>query len=176
MSNAFLYRMPAGIAGAVGRVEHATIEPGIFDSSYPCLAYGILVKLVGGKVRPIASADIIASVQNGFLVRPFPVQEGQGSSAASELLGAAAPNVTLAANILKRGYISVKVTGNGGTALASIAKGDAIYVRKTAAISPALGSVGDIEAGTATGNEAVTGAYFMGAADSDGFCEIAFNI
>jgi hypothetical protein len=63
--------------------------------------------------------------------------------------------------------------------LASIAKGDAVRIRKTAGAGAGAGntgSVGDIEAGAATGNEAVTGAYFMGAADADGFCEIAFNI
>lgn len=73
MSNTFLYRMPAGIAGDVQRREHATIEPGIYDTDYPCLKYGILVKIVSGKVRPIANADTIATVQAGFLVHPFPM-------------------------------------------------------------------------------------------------------
>jgi hypothetical protein len=179
MTNAFIYRMPAGIAGDVQRREHATIETGIFDTSYPCLAYGILVKLVSGKVRPIVSADVIATVQQGFLARPFPIQEPQGSSAASELIGGGAPNTTLAANIMKRGYMSVLVTANGSVALADIAKGSAVYVRKTAgagAGAGGTGAVGDIEAGTITGNELVTNAFFMGAADANGFCEIAFNI
>ena len=177
MSNTFLYRMPAGIAGQVNRVEAATIEPGIFDASYPCLAYGILVQISSGKVRPIASGETIANLKGlGFLARPFPIQEAQGTSAANELIGAGAPNTTFAANVMKRGYMSVLVTANGATALADIVKGDPVYVRTLAAVSPLEGSVGDIEAGSTTGNEVVSGAYFMGAPDSNGFGEIAYNI
>ena len=174
MSNTFLYRMPAGIPGDVQRAEHATIEPGIYDTSYPCLAYGILTKIISGKVRPIASGDTIASLTlGGFLVRPFPVQEPAGTTAAAEAIAAGTPNTTLAADLLKRGYMTVKITANGGTALASIAKGDPVYVRVTASVS---GAVGDIEAGTASGNEVVSGAYFMGGVDADGNGEIAYNI
>lgn len=179
MSNTFLYRMPAGIAGDVQRREHATIEPGIYDTNYPCLKYGILVKIVSGKVRPIANADTIATVQAGFLVRPFPMNEPIGTSAADQLIAGGAPNTALAANVMKRGYMTVKVTANGSIALADIAKGSAVYVRKTAGAgggAGGTGSIGDIEAGTITGNEAVTGAYFMGGVDSDGFGEVAFNI
>lgn len=175
MSNAYLYRMPAGVPGDVQRREHATIEPAQYDTDYPCLAYGILTKIVSGKIRPIASGDTIASLSlAGFLVRPFPLQEAIGTSAANEALGAAAPDYTnKLADILKRGYMTVKVTAGGGTALASIAKGNAVYVRVTADTGKA---VGDIEAGSASGNEVVTGAYFMGGVDADGYGEIAWNI
>jgi hypothetical protein len=172
----FLYRMPSGIAGDVQRHEHATIEPGIFDASYPCLKFGILIKTVSGKVRPIASADVIATVQKGFLVRPFPIQEPIASTAADELLGGGAPNIAYAANVMKRGYMTVLVGAGGATAFASIVKDDPVYCRQLAAVAPLVGSVGDIEAGSATGNSAITGCYFMGPADSNGFCEIAFNI
>ena len=179
ISNTMLYRMPSGIAGDVGRKFVSTIEAGIFDTSYPCLLHGILVKYVAGKVRPIANADVIASVQQGFLCRPYPFQEPQGSSAASELLGGGVPNLTHPANILKSGYMTVQL-GNtlgtlhqGATAYANIVKGDAVYCRKTAS---GVGTVGDIEAGSISGNEAITLCYFMGPADAAGNVEIAFNI
>ena len=183
-SNAFLYRMPAGIAGDVTRKgsNAMIIEPAIFDTSFPCLLFGILVKLVAGKIRPIASGDVVASVQYGLLVRPFPTQDAFGSSLASELPGGGAvPNTLFPANVLKSGYMTVLLGNSGGyggaTAFASIAKGDAVYVRKTVSI---LGVVGDIEAGSAAGNEVIAtnfaNTYFMGPADSNGFVEIAFNI
>jgi len=173
MSNAFVYRMPAGVPGDVGRLEQATIEPNQYDTDYPCLAYGILVKLVASKIRPIASGDDISAVGYGFLVRPYPIQEPIGSAASSQALSAGAPNTALAADVLRRGYMTVKVTAGGATAIASIAKGDAVYVRSTADTGKV---VGDIEAGSISGNDTVTGAIFMGAADTDGNVEIAYNI
>lgn len=172
MSNTFLYRMPAGIAGDIQRREEATVEPGLFDASYPCLAYGIFVKLVSGKYRPLVSTGNVNLVV-GMLARPYPIQEPQGSSAASELNGAGVPNATMAADVLKRGYIAVKVTTGGATAPTSIAKGDQVYVRTTDGSGKATG---DIEAGSITGNSAVTGCFFTGVADSNGFCEVAYNI
>ena len=171
MSNTFTYRMPAGIAGAVGRMEIATIEPGLADASYPCLAFGIFLKLSSGKYRPLVSGDVAASIV-GLLVRPFPVQEPIGSSAANEAVGGGLSSTSII-NILKRGYMTVLVTANGGTALANIAKGDQVYVRVTASVA---GAVGDIEAGSASGNVAVTGAYFLGGVDASGYGEIAYNI
>lgn len=175
MSNAFLYRMPAGIAGDIQRREHATVEPGMLDASYPALAYGVFLKLVSGLYRIVASGDTIATVavNGGFLARPFPIQEAIGTSAANELLGGGAPDVTKVANIMKRGYISVKVTAGGSTALADIKKGDPVYIRVTADTGKV---VGDIEGGTVSGNELLPGAYFMGGVDANGMGEIAFNI
>jgi hypothetical protein len=171
MSNVFLYRMPAGIPGDVQRREHATIETGIYDTDYPCLAFGILTKIVSGEVRPIASGDTISSLTlGGWLCRPYPIQ---ASSIDYDALAEAAPNTTLHADLLKRGYMAVKVTAGGATALADIAKGDAVYVRTTAGTGKA---VGDVEAGSAEGNEVVSGAYFMGGVDADGYGEIAYNI
>lgn len=174
MSNAFLYRMPVGIAGTITRAEHATVEPGIFNASYPCLAYGIFVQVSAGKVIPIASGNTIANLKGvGLLARPFPINDVLGALAGSEALNAGTPPVIQTADVLKRGYMMVKVTAFGGTALASIVKGDPVYARTTVST---YGLVGDIEAGTVAGNEIVSGAYFMGTPDSDGNTEIAFNI
>ena len=173
MSNAFIYRMPNGIPGNVNRMEAATIEAGLQESGYPFTAFGVLAKLVAGVYRPLASGDTPANVIQGFLVRPYPVQAAQGSSAASQLLGAGTPPTDGPVNILKRGYMTVKVTAGGGTALAAIAKGDAVYIRSTADTGKV---VGDIEAGSASGNAALSNAFFMGPADTSGNCEIAYNI
>ncbi len=43
----FTYRMPAGIPGAVTRVEHATIEPGLYSSGAPFSAFGLPAKISG---------------------------------------------------------------------------------------------------------------------------------
>jgi hypothetical protein len=177
MSNAYLLRMPVGIAGQLTAAEHATVENAQFDASYPCLLYGILTKIVSGKCRPIASGDTIASLLSlAFLVRPYPINDVLGAAVGSEALGQGTPPIIQPADRLKRGYIVVKVTANGSVALADIVEGLQVYVRTAAAIGPALGSVGDLESGTITGNQAVPGAFFMGAADSNGLAVIGFNI
>ena len=179
MSNTFLTRMPAGIAGNVTRLEHATIEPGLFNASYPCLSFGIFAKVVSGLYRPVASGDTIANLVGGFVARPFPVNEPYGTTIAQEAIGQGVPNLADAANILKRGYMMVVVTSNGGTTNTEIAKGDKVYIRKTAGAGAGAGlagAVGDIEAGASTGAEILPNCFFMGASDSNGFTEIAFNI
>ena len=174
MSNTFLYRMPAGIAGVVNRAETATIEPGIGNATYPFLAYGTLTKLVSGLYLPIATGDTVSGLTlGGFLVRPYPIQEPMGTTAAQELIGYGVPPAGTVCNIMKRGYMSVLVTAGGSIALANIVKGTAVYVCKTTSGGRIAG---DLEAGTQSGNEVITGAYFMGAADASGFCEIAYNI
>lgn len=163
MSNAFVYRMPAGIAGDVTRREHATIEPHVFDASYPVTEFGLPVKLVSGEIRPIAAADTVADVQYGLLVRPYPSQ-----MATSEALAAGTPDVTKIGDVLVRGYMTVKCN------LGTPAKGGAVYVRKTANGDYLIGG---IEAGADSAKcEALVGAIFMGSADADGNVEIAFNI
>ena len=161
--NAILYRMAVGIAGNVNRVEQATIESQQYDTDYPCLKFGILTKLVSGKIRPIANADVIANVLFGFLVRPYPIQTTQ-----NDALGAAVPDTTRHADILRRGYMTVYLKVGTGS------KGGQLYCYKTTGGS---GTVGDFGDGADSANaEAVTGAYFVGPADANGMVEIAFNL
>ena len=164
MSNAFVYRMPAGIPGDVQRLEHAKIEPQQYDASYPCLHFGDPVKMVAGKIRPMALND--SSQPYGFLVRPYPTQ-----AATSEALAVATPNPAAIADVLVSGYIIVKVLE--GTP----AKNGAVYYRNQAG-SPAadLGRLETDSSGSPTTNVAITGARFMGTGDSDGNVEIAFNV
>lgn len=174
MSNyAITYRAPAGIPGAITREEISTVEDGILNASYPPLKFGIPMKLSSGLYLPVASGDSLASVMpnGGILVRRFPTQRST-----NEALGTAVPDLTYTTicNILKRGYICVKV--NASLPSTVPVKGGVVYVRKTdhgAGEYPIGGIESDADGAKC---EALPGAYFTGAQDADGNCEIAYNI
>jgi len=161
---AFLYRMPSGIPGDVTRQSLSTIETQVLNSSLPFPGFGLPGKVVSGAFVPITTGDVSASVY-GLLVRPFPTQGAN----ASDPLGTSVPLTTGTANILRRGYINVKV--NAGTA----SLGSTVYIR--VATPSGAKVIGGIEAASDTTNTiTVTGASFMGPADANGNAEIAFNI
>ena len=157
-SNAIKYRMPLGFAGDVTRAQSSTIEARLIDGTTPPLKYGIPVKLVSGKIQPIASGDAATDIY-GWLVRPYPTS-GTGSQTGSNV-----PSTTQACDVMRRGYIAVALTR--GTA----ALGAPAYVRITAGSH----AVGDIEDGPDTAACVVCGT-FMGPAGDDGIVEIAYNI
>jgi len=162
MSNAYLYRMPSGIPGDVSRKLDSTIETQYFNASLPFASYGIPVKLVSGKVVPFAAADVATSLY-GFLVRPYPTQSAQ------EPIGTATPPTSGPANILRRGWMTVKC--NAGAP----AQGGTVYVR----IDTPSGAkvVGGIEAAAdSTHTVALTGVSFTNAGDANGNVEIEYNI
>ncbi len=171
MSNAFVYRMPVGIPGALSRgVDGCKIEVGVLSASYPPTVFGIPMKLSSGVYRPIAATDTISTAVVGFLVRPYPTQY-----TASEALGTSTPNVNLPCNILKSGYIMVLV--NAGIGGAVPAKGGAVYCRKTDhGASEYL--IGGIESDADSAKcETITGCYFTGVMDTTSLlCEVAYNI
>ncbi len=170
ISNAITYRMPVGFQGAISRdPAQATIEPQIYDTDHMPTQFGIPVKYVSGKVRPIAATDVVANVAQGILVRPYPIQ-----GAINEVMGTATPNPAQIADVMKRGYITVKV--NASLPSAVPAKGGQVYVRKTdhgAGEYPIGGIESDADAAKC---EALPGAYFTGPMDSNGYCEIAYNL
>ncbi|MBR8188280.1 hypothetical protein KDW82_04290 [Burkholderia vietnamiensis] len=162
MGNAYLYRMPSGIPGDVSRPSQATIESGIFDSSFPFASYGIPVKKVSGKIRPVASGDA-ASVIIGLLVRPYPTQSSQ------DPLGTSTPPTTGVGNVMRRGYMTVQC--NAGTP----ADGGTVYVRVAAASEAKV--IGGIEAASDSTNTVVlAGAAFRNAGDASGNVEIEYNL
>lgn len=161
---AFLYRMPYGIPGDVTRASQSTIEPQVLNSSAAFSAYGLFGKLSSGKFVPVGSGDVASAVY-GLLVRPYPTQGAN----ASDPLATAVPKTSGVADVLRRGYASVKV--NAGTP----AIGGAVYIR--VANAAAGKPIGGIEAAAdSTNTIQVVGAQFMGDADASGNCEIAFNI
>ncbi len=94
MGNTFLYRMPAGISGAISRPQDLTVEPQLLDSSNLFPAYGLGGKISSGKFVPIAASDE-ASVLVGIYVRPYPTasqpdkvqQVGSGKNFTGDCLG-----------------------------------------------------------------------------------------
>jgi len=115
---AYTFRMPAGFAGDLQRAEVATIESQQIDSNTPPNAFGVPVKLVGGKLQPIAAGDA-ASVVYGFYLRPYPIQ-GNGT----DPLGTSTPPTSGNGDVLRRGYSNVQL--NGTTAAA---KNGPVYMR-----------------------------------------------
>ena len=164
---AYTTRVPAGFVGQVTRDDSLTIVPEIIDTSTPPTAFGQFVKLVSGKLQPVASGDA-ATVVYGVLVHAFPVQGG--STTGSIATPATAPTSGVV-SVLRRGFIAVKLVS--GTA----AKRGAVYVVTTAGGTSVVGdivtSASPASGGTAV---AVTGAYFTGPADSNGVVEIEFAI
>lgn len=137
MSNAYLYRMPYGVAGDVTRQSISTIEPQVLDPNTAFSAYGLFGKLSSSKFVPVGAGDAAASIY-GLLVRPFPIQGPN----ASDALGVAVPPTSGLANVLKRGYANV--LNNAGTP----AVGGSVYVRVANASSGK--PIGGIEAALET--------------------------
>lgn len=133
----YVYQMPSGIPGAVTRPEQSTIESQILDQTTPPLAFGVAVKNVSDKLKPIGAGDTRESIV-GVLVRPYPTS-GNGTDG----LGVAVPNKALPGDLLKRGYISVLVNNFGSVPPVKDGK---VYVRVS---NPSTGKVvGNFEAGT----------------------------
>jgi len=160
---AYLYRMPSGFAGMITRYDTVDTQAQIIDSTTPPTAFGIPVKLVAGKIQPIAAGDA-ATVVAGILVRPFPFQ-GQSISTA---VGTTVPPTAGTGDILRRGYCSVKV--NAGT---PVAQGP-VYIRVAAASGAKV--IGGLEAAADSTNTVVlAGAQFESAGDGTN-AEISYNI
>lgn len=157
---AYTTRLPVGFPGRVSRSDSLTIQQEIIDSGTPPTVYGGAVKLVSGKLRPIASGDA-ATVVTGLLVCAYPTQS------ATNTFGATTPPTSGVADVLKRGYMTITLAR--GTA----AKDGALYVRITAATGKA---VGDFEVAADSGNCVALNAKFMGPSDSTGVTEVAYNI
>lgn len=159
MSNAFLYRMPSGIAGDVSRKSHSTIEAHMTVAGFA--SFGLFGKMdANGKIAPLAAGDTVANVY-GLIVRSYPTQS------ATNALGIAVPVVGFN-DVLRRGYMTVKC--NAGTAK----KGGKVFVR--IATGSEAKPIGGIEAVADAANTIEVNAIFMHAADASGNVEISYNI
>jgi hypothetical protein len=166
MSNAFQFRMPAGIPGDLSRPATATVEAQILDATYYPTVFGVpgTIDSTSLKFRKIKAGDTASSV-TGLYVRPYPMT-GNGTDG----LGTSTPPVSGIANVLKRGYMTVQL--NGATASA---KNGVVYVRTVANGGNTI--IGGIEAAADSTNTFVlANAYFTGPADSGGNVEIAYNL
>lgn len=161
---AYLFRMPAGFAGMITRVDTSDTEPQLIDPTTPPTSFGVPVKLVAGKIQPLAAGDA-ATVIYGFLARPFPFQ-GQNIAGT---IGVQVPPTSGPGDIMRRGYMSVKV--NAGTP----ANQGVVYAR--VANPSGAKVIGGVEAVADGANTViVANAQFMSAGDANGNVEIAYNI
>ncbi|MDB5448310.1 MAG: putative bacteriophage protein [Phenylobacterium sp.] len=161
---AYTTRAPAGFPGRVSRSDSLTVQQDIIDSGTPPNIYGGAVKLVSGKLQPVASGDA-GTVVVGFLVSPYPTQNNAAGG------GAATPAASGIADRLRRGFMTVTLAK--GTA----AKGGGVFVVTTAGGTVVVGDIvtSASPAGGGTG-VAITGAFFEGPADANGIVEISYNI
>lgn len=158
---AYVYRMPSGIPGDVSRKENSVVETQILNASLPFSAYGLVGKMAAGKFVPFAGGEA-ATDAYGVLVRPFPTNSG------TDGLGTATPPTSGPCDVLRRGYITVKL--NGG---ATVAAGVPVYVRVAAAASGK--PLGGFEGAADSTNTVAINAIFLSAADADGNVEISFR-
>lgn len=155
----FHERMPAGIPGDVSRKAGAVLEPVFLAEDIP---YGAPVQL--NAVGRLTLATDSARPVYGFLTRPFPAQSG---FAADDALGAGTAKSGAVGDVLRSGYLTVKLSGAEG---ASPVKGAAVKVVFAATGGFAAGDIAT-SAGTA-----VPACTFMGDADAGKNTEIAFNV
>lgn len=159
---AFLYRMGAGVAGAVTRAEHALVQSSQIDDTNPPTAFGRFVKRVGGKLQPLAAGDA-ATLIKGLYVRNFPAGTGTQDG-----IGTATPPTKGQGDVMRRGFMTVKL--DEGTADYD----GQVYVRTTAGSGK---PVGNIAAAADAGNcVAVTGCFFVGPADASGIVEVEYRV
>jgi len=164
MDNTILFRMPAGIAGAITRPQDLTVEPQMLDSAKVFPAYGLAGKISSGKFVPIEAADAV-TVLAGIFVRPYP------TASQPDKVRQIGSGYSFTGDCLKRGYVSVNIGGDAsGVALSA-----PVYMRvDNASANSPLGSF--LAAADGENTVQVTNAYFNGPGDASGNIELAFNI
>lgn len=146
--------MTRGFAGELTRGYYdATTEVKANDATTPVVGFGVPVKLntsADGVTPCAATSDKVY----GFAVREY----GQAVPKIHSSTLVAEQDQALV-TVMKRGYMAVKLAS--GTAKL----GGTVYLNATGGLTAASAS-----------NTAIPNCVFMGAADSDGLVEIAFNI
>jgi len=157
----YMFRMPAGVAGAISRPGSPTdVEPNVLNSGSVFPGYGLPGKIVSGLFVPLATS---ADVAYGFLERPYPITGG-----VSDGLGVSTPPTSGLVGVMRKGYMMVKCNAGSPT------RGGLVYFRYANGVTAT--PVGGIEAAAVASTTAVlTGAQFMGPADANGNVEISFG-
>lgn len=172
---AFSFRMGTTAPGTVNRTHPATIEPALNDplANFPLTFYGqaCLAEPARNTVRAIQTSDSSIDAIYGISVRPYPnTGVPSASLGAPEVFGGGGPFPQSAVDILRAGYITVKLSGS-----AAAAKGGRVWIYT--AVSSGAHVLGGFEA--ASGSNLVEldeKTHWNGPADANGFAEIAFNI
>ena len=169
---AYQFRMDTGYAGAVNRVHDATVVAEVIDAASPPPGYGVMLAMdaATGTVRPPIAADTVA-VLTGLYVRPYPTQGGGPvSGIVNDPLNQSTPPLSGVANVLKRGFMTVKLNA----ASPAVVKGQAIgvFIGAATAGNPAGGITGAAPGATVL----AANGTFMGPADANGITEVAYNL
>lgn len=171
---AFAFRMGAGFPGEVNRTHPVTIEPCLISAASPPTAFGqaVLLAAANAGVRPLVAGDVNVTSTFGVTVRPYPYQQSSGTDFGTANLGAGTPPTTGVTDVLRSGYIMVKIPA-GQTP----AKGDPVYVWTAASTGVHVqgGFEAVVDHGTNT-TPALTGVTFNGPPDAQGNVEICFNV
>ena len=164
MDNTFLYRMPAGIAGAISRPQDLTVEPQTLDSAKAFAAYGLAGKFSAGKFVPIEEADT-AAVVVGIYVRPYP------AASQPDKVRQIGTGYNFAGDCMKRGYVTV----NLGADASAVMLGGAVYMRvATPSDTSPLGAF--LAAADGENTVQITNDFFNGPGDANGNIELDINI
>jgi hypothetical protein len=171
INNAYAYRMPAGIPGRPNREWEHTDEPNQLDNTLVPAAFGDAVKMgSNGRIQALVAGDASTAVY-GLLEAGFPGVPSPTYGTGNQLLGATAPQAGGRCSVTKRGYMTVTIQG-----ATAAAKGGPVYIRLAGTV-PTGGRLNGYEAAAdSTNTILLPGAYWMGAADSAGNCEIAYNL
>lgn len=162
---AYTYRMGAGFPGDVNRAHPFSIEPTLMSSAAPVAEYGLAVVIdpANNRVRAVAPGDTGITSIYGVAVRPFPTQQMTGGP--NSALEAAPVNTAQPLDVMRWGYVMVKVT-NG-----TPRKGDPAFV--WVAATSGANIQGSFRTSASSGNTAaLANAYFNGPADASGVAEL----
>lgn len=179
---AYTFRMPAGVPGEVTRLQTygVTIEPNQVNASAaatgaalatPTWTYGAVVVVDANGVRPVVAGDTADSIPTmGILVRPFPGPDTRVAFPTGTVpLGAGTPPTSGVVDVLRRGYVNVKI--GGSTAAAKGGGAFLYYGNSTGAHVQGL-----TEAAGGGNLVALTQSWFQGPADASGNTELAWNL
>lgn len=162
------FRMPTGFPGDPNRTHPFSILPGLVNATTPPRLFGdpVLIDTATNSYRGLTAADqsdATAINIDGIVVRPYPTQQTSGGLTAT--IGGGAPATNQPVDILREGYIMVKV--NSGTPT----KKGAVYV--WCAASSGNHVLGGFETVFSAGNTVlVKNAFFNGPPGTDGVTEM----
>jgi len=171
----FPFRMPGGIVGDCNRTHPFSIEGCLIDSTLPVLGYGLAVladQAVPNGVRGIQTTDTAITAIYGVSVRPYPISPSTATNYGSVGFGPGTPPAQGIIDILKSGYIIVKLGGS-----AASFKGSPVYVYVGA--TSGSHTLGGFEAAAGPNLVAIdatgTSVYFNGPADPNNIVELRFR-
>lgn len=140
--------MLAGVPGHISRPQVSVIETGVIDPDKAPQAFGVPVKIVGGKIQLWEAADTSAEKFYGVLGLTSPGTPGSMLDADNKF-ETGVPNVKQTQNLLVQGYANVIC------AIGTPARGGDVYVRYKVVSGK---KIGDFEATSASGeNVKLTG-------------------